>query len=122
MENYSSIGKIEYKQADKLQKTNATNPFGQEKSNEKSIFLTKQTATSAQKYASDPISSAEAKYIAEQMEKEKNWFSKFTDKISKSIKKEKTSSENIKSDDEQEELSAETNANSDTSGEAFDAE
>ena len=122
MENYSSIGKIEYKQAEKLQKQNASNPFAQEKANNASIFAQNQSAAKAQSSGFEPISSAEAKYIAEQMKKEKSWFSTFTDKISKSIKKDKDSSENIKSDEETQELKAETNANSDSSGQAFDAE
>lgn len=120
MENYS-IGKIEYKQAENLQKNNASNPFSQGKTESTSIFLNKQS-TPSQAYSEDAISSAEAKYIAEQMKNEKSWFSTFADKFTKPMKKEKTSSENIKSGDEQIELTTETNANSDTSGQAFDAE
>ncbi len=120
MEN--SIGKIEYKQAEKLQKNNTSNPFTQGKTDSASIFLNQQTASKAQAYSSDTISSAEAKYIAEQMKNEKSWFSTLADKFTKTMKKEKTSSENIKSEDKQEKLTVETNANSDTSGQAFDAE
>ncbi len=122
MVDYNSIGKIEYKQSEQLAKSNVSNPFSQEKAEGASIFLANKEGVKVQKYASDAISSAEAKYIAEQMKKEKSWFTTFTDKISKSIKKDKNSSENIKSDEEQQELNVETNANSDTSGEAFDAE
>ena len=118
----NSIGKIEYSKKEQLQKAGASNPFAQEKTNSASIFTNKGPKAQAQNYANEPISSAEAKYIAEQMKKEKSWLSTFTDKISKSIKKEKTSSDNIKSDEESQELNVETNANSDTSGEAFDAE
>lgn len=120
MEN--SIGKIEYKQAENLQKNGANNPFSQEKTESASIFLNKQTTPKNQAYGTDTITSAEAKYIAEQMKNEKSWFSTLADKFTKPMKKEKTSSENIKSDDEQIELTTETNANSDTSGQAFDAE
>ncbi len=118
----NSIGTIEYKQTENLQKQNATNPFGQEKTTSASIFSNNSPKAKAQNYANEPISSAEAKYIAEQMKKEKSWFSTFTDKISKSIKKDKNSSENIKNDEESQELKAETNANSNSSGQAFDAE
>lgn len=122
MQNYNSINKIEYNQTEQLQKTGTNNPFAKEKASNTSIFISKSPKAQAQNYADEPISSAEAKYIAEQMKKEKSWFTTFTDKISKSIKKEKTSSENIKNDEEAQELNVETNANSDTSGEAFDAE
>jgi hypothetical protein len=122
MQNYNSIGKIEYNQTEQLQKTGASNPFAKEKVSNASIFISKGPKAQAQNYTDEPITSAEAKYIGEQMKKEKSWFATFTDKISKSIKKEKTSSENIKNNEEVQELNVETNANSDTSGEAFDAE